>query len=177
LPVALVSHTAPYHHFADRAALIAALVETGFTQLSQAMQTASAAHQGDLGRLRATGVAYVQFAVAQPALFRLLCRPELRSSDAAGFASEAGRDAYAVLVDAVQACLASGEVQGDLNRCYHLVRRRINDGVRAAGFVRDVQLAEVRIIGDPVGVLAARDRRNCRQALRVDHCYLIGASG
>ena len=48
-------------------------------------------------------------------MFRLLCRPELRSTDAGGFASEAGRDAYAVLVDAVKACLASGEVQGELD--------------------------------------------------------------
>jgi AcrR family transcriptional regulator len=108
-----VSHTAPYHHFADRAALIAALVESGFTQLTQAMRSASAARQGDLERLRAIGLAYVQFAVAQPALFRLLCRPELRSGDALAPASEAGRAAYTVLVDAVQACLASGEVQGD----------------------------------------------------------------
>jgi AcrR family transcriptional regulator len=110
-----VSHTAPYHHFADRAALIAALVETGFAQLTQAMQTAGAARQGDLERLRAIGVAYVQFGIAQPALFRLLCRPELSSSAATGSASEAGRAAYGVLLDAVQACLASGEVEGDLD--------------------------------------------------------------
>jgi hypothetical protein len=88
-------------------------VETGFAQLTQAMQIASAAQQVNLDRLRATGVAYVQFAVDQPALFRLLCRPELRSNDAAEPASEAGRAAYAVLVDAVEACLATGEVQGE----------------------------------------------------------------
>jgi AcrR family transcriptional regulator len=108
-----VSHTAPYHHFPDRAALIAALVDTGFAQLTQAMQTASVTREGNLERLRATGVAYVQFAVAQPALFRLLCRPELRSDNPDGPALEAGRAAYAVLVGAVEACLASGEIQGD----------------------------------------------------------------
>ncbi|MBV9894897.1 MAG: TetR/AcrR family transcriptional regulator [Chloroflexi bacterium] len=117
---AKVSHTAPYHHFVDKAALVAALVDTGFEQLTRAMLAASsstdAAGEGNLERLKAIGVAYVQFAIAHPALFRLLCRPEQRTPPSASEATpptDAGRAAYAVLVDAVQACLASGEVQGD----------------------------------------------------------------
>jgi AcrR family transcriptional regulator len=106
-----VSHTAPYHHFADRAALIAALADVGYLQLTLAMQSASARETGDLERLTATGVAYVHFALENQALFRLLCRPELRVQPA----SEAGSAAYNVLLDAVRACLASGVVQGDMD--------------------------------------------------------------
>ena len=32
-----VSHTAPYRHFKDKAALLAAIAQTGFERLSQAM--------------------------------------------------------------------------------------------------------------------------------------------
>ena len=92
-----VSHAATYHHFVDRAALIAALVESGFRQLTLAMQTAAAAVGGGvpgstLDRLRAIGVAYVVFATQHPALFRLLCRPELFAASDDGL-SEAGSEA------------------------------------------------------------------------------------
>ena len=58
-----VSHTAPYRHFADREALLAALAEEGFALLG-----------GDLeGKAwREQAVAYVRFALANPERFRLM---------------------------------------------------------------------------------------------------------
>ncbi|HET8576665.1 MAG TPA: helix-turn-helix domain-containing protein, partial [Methylomirabilota bacterium] len=60
-----VSQAAPYRHFADKQALLAAVAEEGFKALSEAMRRASAPHEGDpLGRFRALGEAYVEFATA-----------------------------------------------------------------------------------------------------------------
>ena len=66
---ACVSHNAPYRHFADREALLAAVAAEGFRALAVAMAAASGA-----GRvaLRGVGEAYVAFAVARPRLFALM---------------------------------------------------------------------------------------------------------
>lgn len=66
--------------------------------------------------LVAEGLAYVRFAVANPALFRLLFRPELRDGTREGPAAEAmaraGSAAYQVFLDAVGAAVEQGSVQG-----------------------------------------------------------------
>ncbi|HSH06827.1 MAG TPA: TetR/AcrR family transcriptional regulator [Burkholderiales bacterium] len=60
-----VSHNAPYRHFADRDALLAALAAQGFARLDEALAAAA-------GGPRARGEAYVQFALRNPARFRLM---------------------------------------------------------------------------------------------------------
>jgi AcrR family transcriptional regulator len=62
-----VSHNAPYRHFSDREALLAALAEEGFEQLGAAQRKAAEA-----GGLRAMGEAYIQFALLNPQRFRLM---------------------------------------------------------------------------------------------------------
>lgn len=62
-----VSHSAPYRHFAEREALLAALATEGFERLGAAQREAAAA-----GGLRAMGEAYVLFALQNPQRFRLM---------------------------------------------------------------------------------------------------------
>jgi AcrR family transcriptional regulator len=62
-----VSHAAPYRHFAEREALLAALAVEGFAWLGEAQRAAAKA-----GGLRAMGEAYVAFALAHPQRFRLM---------------------------------------------------------------------------------------------------------
>jgi AcrR family transcriptional regulator len=72
-----VSHNAAYRHFADRDSLLKAICERCMRSLAQLMEKRIAevgpARCG-LGaaraRLRATGSAYVEFALAEPGLFR-----------------------------------------------------------------------------------------------------------
>ncbi len=72
-----VSHQAPYHYFADKAAIVAALVARGFGLLAESLEQA-ASGPGDISqRLERTGRAYVTFALDQPVYFRLMFRPEL----------------------------------------------------------------------------------------------------
>ena len=67
-----VSATAVYRHFSDKHALMSALASEGLRQLSVAQHAASDAAGGGLAGFNATGRAYVRFALANPALFRLI---------------------------------------------------------------------------------------------------------
>ena len=59
-----VSHAAPYHHFADRGALVRAIVAESFTLLGSALADAAAKADADpLDRIAAMGLAYVEFAL------------------------------------------------------------------------------------------------------------------
>jgi AcrR family transcriptional regulator len=71
-----VSQTAPYRHFPDRRALVAAVAAEGFRRLERAMQEAMS---GDAGRLGFKGVAlaYVAFGRANPGLYRVMFGPEV----------------------------------------------------------------------------------------------------
>lgn len=69
-----VSPTAVYRHFPDKETLMAALAARGFAQLAEAQQAAAARHAQPGDAFRATGQAYVHFALAHPALFGLMTR-------------------------------------------------------------------------------------------------------
>jgi AcrR family transcriptional regulator len=72
-----VSNSAAYRHYADRCALLAAVAEVAQTRLADAMAARMNAvpNRGPkasraLRRLRATGQGYIDFALAEPGLFR-----------------------------------------------------------------------------------------------------------
>lgn len=67
-----VSATSVYRHFPDKEALMAALALQGLAQLGAAQREAGAAAGGGPAGFAATGRAYVRFALANPALFRLI---------------------------------------------------------------------------------------------------------
>lgn len=76
-----VSHNAPYHHFADKAELVVALTVEGFQTLERAMRSAYEQTAGTpLERTLAISSAYLRFALAHPATYSLMFRPELRRS-------------------------------------------------------------------------------------------------
>jgi AcrR family transcriptional regulator len=71
-----VSQAAPYHHFADKSALLAAVAEAGF-RLFDAHQAAALAGAPDdaLERLAALGVSYIRFALTETHYFHVMFRP------------------------------------------------------------------------------------------------------
>src|SRR5918999_3182285 len=108
-----VSRTALYRHFADKRALLAAVATEGFRTLRQ--QLLGAWEEGGRGPAasQAMGVAYVRFAVANPAHYRVMfsrfvdpqpCDPEL-AAEAEG--------AFQALVDAVAALQHDGALRAD----------------------------------------------------------------
>lgn len=67
-----VSPTAVYRHFPDKQAMLGALAAEGIEQLGQYQQAAAASASGNTDAFGATGRAYVRWALAHPALFRLV---------------------------------------------------------------------------------------------------------
>lgn len=67
-----VSATAVYRHFPDKRALLVALADEGLQRLGAAQRQAAEAVGDSGGAFAATGRAYVRFALAHPALFRLV---------------------------------------------------------------------------------------------------------
>ncbi len=67
-----VSATAVYRHFPDKQALLYALCERGVERLGEAQHAAQRAAGGGKAGFDATGQTYVRFALANPALFRLM---------------------------------------------------------------------------------------------------------
>lgn len=78
-----VSNSAAYRHYADRRALLAAVKANVMAQIGAAMVEAIEQVPDDgpatdraLARFRATGQAYIDFAVAEPGLFRTAFAPD-----------------------------------------------------------------------------------------------------
>jgi AcrR family transcriptional regulator len=77
--IAGVTHAAPYRHFADKTALLAAAALEGARGMLDRMMMARA-DADPLSRLQALGVAYVTYAVEHPSYFRLMYGKDLDSA-------------------------------------------------------------------------------------------------
>lgn len=82
-----VSATAVYRHFPDKNALLAALASEGGEQLAEQQLAAQQSAGGGVAGFDATGRVYVRFALANPALFRLMM---VNARDGAILDGEAG---------------------------------------------------------------------------------------
>jgi AcrR family transcriptional regulator len=67
-----VSHNAPYRHFADKRALLAALAADGFEKLTARTTEAGLHESTAAAALLAIGLAYVRFGLENPAHYRLM---------------------------------------------------------------------------------------------------------
>jgi AcrR family transcriptional regulator len=112
-----VSPAAPYHHFATRQELLAALAVEGFAMLAESMRSARAAVDEDDAseRFYATGLGYIRFAVSHPAHFRLMFRPSL-VPPAALHGDGAPADAFDVLLKAVDEVLEDRNIRTRIDR-------------------------------------------------------------
>src|SRR5262245_16795796 len=105
-----VSHSAPLRHFASLADLLAEVAAHGFRLLSEAIEKSAAQlapGAGAIARLRAGSRAYVECAVANPALFALMFRPELIDADNATYRRD-GTAAFEPLVVQVRSAQDAG---------------------------------------------------------------------
>ena len=71
-----VSKTAPYRHFSNKEAFLAALADEGYRMLYAALE--GPANKGP-GAANAMGKAYMEFATAHPELYRLMTSPISRN--------------------------------------------------------------------------------------------------
>jgi len=100
-----VTPGAPYHHFADREELLAAIAEEGFGRLgAELIAGRDAAGDEASARLEALGRAYINFAISCPGYFRVMFHGDGKSSGP----SAPGLRAFHLLRDAVLACQEAG---------------------------------------------------------------------
>jgi AcrR family transcriptional regulator len=104
-----VSHNAPYRHFADKDALLAAIAEEGFETLAREIERAIAEFADDPRRsLEEAGWTYVQFALAHPDHLRVMFSGLAPDPQTHPALREAGTRAFAQLVGVIAAGQQTG---------------------------------------------------------------------
>lgn len=96
-----VSHAAPAHHFGDVGGLLTALAAEGFQQFQATLDAREVGASDARDRAVRAGLGYLEFAMARPALFRLIfssARPNYASPELI----EAAGHAYDHLVGLVE---------------------------------------------------------------------------
>lgn len=104
-----VSQTAPYRHFPDKTALLAALAAEGFRRLNEASIEADPLGQSAAERMLVTGRAYVEFALKNPDLYRLMFGPMIPADAEFEELDEHGTRAYETIVQLITDGIKSGE--------------------------------------------------------------------
>lgn len=105
-----VDHSAAYRHFEDKRALLAAIAQRGFEDLTAAIR-AAIAEVPDVdppGRLMALAGAYVGFALERPAHFGVMLGPRLNEDGRFPELERAVGEAFAVLKNVIADGIARG---------------------------------------------------------------------
>jgi len=104
-----VSHAAPYSHFADKHALIAAISTEGFKQLYARIEEIFESRRNDPKSLLVeTAWAYVQFAMNEPDRFKLMFSSVLeKEKDYPDFV-EISRKNFTQIVEVIKICQSAG---------------------------------------------------------------------
>ena len=104
------THQAPYHYFANREAILAALVREGFDELADRLAVAyDGLGDADLHAvLVASGNAYVEFALRRPGVFRVMFRPDVCDPERFPEVVQAGQRARRELARLAKAVMGDG---------------------------------------------------------------------
>ena len=105
-----VSHQAPYHYFEDREAILGAIAEQGFRMLRDKVSAVAPPKAGGAlhEQMMAAGDAYIRFALAHPAYFRVMFRPELVAPERHPNVMAEGDRACSICYDIVRAAASAG---------------------------------------------------------------------
>jgi AcrR family transcriptional regulator len=104
-----VSHNAPYRHFAAKDDLLAAVASEGFERLTATMRKWMAKGTTAMERLHLSGCGYVDFALRWPNHF-LVMFDLPRDLPGCPTEAEMGRNAFQVLVGAIEEAQQSGDL-------------------------------------------------------------------
>jgi AcrR family transcriptional regulator len=108
-----VSTAAPYRHFADKQEILAEVVAQGFVDMAEKARTACERFpQGARDRIIAVGTVYLEFAIAEVALFRLMFGQKPHMEQHVGVTMK-GKACFAyVMQEVVSYCEING-IDGD----------------------------------------------------------------
>ncbi|HEY0712067.1 MAG TPA: TetR/AcrR family transcriptional regulator [Polyangia bacterium] len=168
-----VSHAAPYAHFADKPALIAAISTEGFERLYRAIANAVAKHTGDpAAQLVAGAWAYVDFALSDPDHFKVTLSGVVEKEDEHPAFVAVSKKSFGLVVEIVRACQEAGVLRvGPVELCavtvwslMHglvslLLEKQIPRSVRGARSTRSLLIATLNQIALVDLGAAERERR------------------
>jgi len=104
-----VSHAAPYAHFADKQALIAAISTEGYKKLYEQIAQVAEQHRSEpLRRLVESSWAYVQFALDEPDHFKVTLSGMIEKEQDYPAFVEIARQTFSLVVDIVAQCQQAG---------------------------------------------------------------------
>ncbi len=105
-----VSHAAPYAHFRDKDALLAAVAAEGFRRLRARLRESRTSTDWSESSLARMGAAYVGFARAHPALYSSMFRRTPAPQGARGELEDAAESAWNELQAVIAGAFAEPEV-------------------------------------------------------------------
>lgn len=104
-----VSHAAPYAHFADKQALVAAISTAGYQKLYDKVYDAAQNHRGDPMRQLVEGAwAYVEFALNDSEHFRITLSGVVEKEKEYPAYVEISQKGFRLVVQLVEACQKAG---------------------------------------------------------------------
>jgi AcrR family transcriptional regulator len=113
-----VSHNAPYHHFADKRELLAAVAVVGFAALGERIHTATLGMANARTALIKSAVVYVTFGVENPAHYRLMFGSALVTTQEGRpkAVADAGARSRAIMAEIIRRGAATGVFDAALRR-------------------------------------------------------------
>lgn len=158
-----VSHTAPYRHFADKAALLGAIAEEGFIEFGNYLQDAvDQTLDQPIESLMAAGVAYIRYALDHPTHFRIMFShfPPGEPADSSLYRTSAST--FQILVNVISAGQAAQVMRSDqaaeflaLGRwaLVHGVAMLLLDGMLSTQTESQLSVAEALVKDSLIGLI------------------------
>ncbi|MEP5764517.1 MAG: TetR/AcrR family transcriptional regulator [Halieaceae bacterium] len=104
-----VSQTAPYRHFRDKSELLAALATRGYHKLLTSLEAAGRrAGASPIEQMHAFAHCYVNYAISNPDLFKLMFGPTLQPQELYPELRQASRDTYELVRDIMRRGIEQG---------------------------------------------------------------------
>lgn len=139
------SATTIYRYYADKDALIFAVIEHGFSRFGQVVCDAASPHADPFERLRAMGRAYVRFGLENPVHYRVMFmeRCDYWSHEDA-HPESAAMQSYQALRDVVETCIATGRTSvTDVDGATHAIWAHVHGLVALALTMPFLESADV----------------------------------
>lgn len=156
-----VTHAAPYRHFADKEALLAAVAEEGFKQLRDQIAESMAAG-GDA--IDAVGRAYVKFAMNNPSQFKVMFGAQVGDKRNYSSLLEADQAVFDLLVSAIDSAQKSSDLPDGNTAAMGMVAWSMVHGV--ASLVVHGQMDRAGVSPDQIEELARRVTRTAHAGLK-----------